>query len=671
MMNLHSTRKVCYLRHHPVLIATTIAILVAALLPLSGCGIGGRHSSQTSPIAGNRAIGSIGFSVKWPEQTRLVPDVANSIVVTVTQNGNPVATKTINRPTDFPPVPVNVLFADLLVGPDKNNQIVYTVTATAFPQLGGGGVAQATATVTKGLSADKPSDSVPVTMKSTITKLSIVPLRGPVMRVNETRSFTATGFDAAGNMVLMSPSKITWAVTNTTIGRFASATGNPNNFEARSLGRTTITATDTESGKTTEVPDIAEVVTTNTLGLANSGWGKFHGNAQGTGAATGGPVLDFNPVGRILGSAGNGIELSSPVIGGNGSIYVGSLDGKLYAFTSGGALKWTFDTGAEIQGSPLVSADGTIYVGSTNGNLNALTDNGSSVSQTWPTQNLGTTIFGSPNMDKRSYLYVCSDKVLKKIDGLTGFPVWEFDLGTSAQTSPALNAAEDTLFICTVDGRLFAINNGGPQDGRAKWSAPFTTGFKNYSSSPAVGKSNGVETVYFGTVDEIGGGYLYAVDANTGAAAANWTTPFDGEAPIWTTPAVAADGKTVYFGTFDNVTGNKWSRVFAVDTASKTALWPLNVPDPADFSQSIPETFFSDGIISSPALSADGSRLYIGCYDGKVYGLNTTTGRVSWSHSVTPAGSSTPNNVDSSIAISSTGTLYVGTFNGQLHAISK
>jgi outer membrane protein assembly factor BamB len=671
MMNLHSTRKVCSLRHHPVLIATTIALLIAAVLPLSGCGIGGRRSSQTSPIAGNRAVGAIGFSVKWPEQTRLVPDAANSIVVTVTRDGNPVATKTINRPTDFPPVPVNVLFADLLVGPDPANAITYTVTATAFPQLGGGGVAQATGTKSIGLSADKPSDSVNVRMGSTITRLSITPLRGPVMRVGETRSFTATGFDASGNIVLMSPSKITWTVVDTAIGNFASSTGNPNNFGATSLGRTQIKATDTESGKTTEGADIAEVVTTSTLGLASSGWGKFHANAQGTGLATQGATLDANPVSRWVANAGSGIELSSPVIGGNGSIYVGSLDGKLYAFTSGGAPKWTFDTGAEIQGSPLVSADGTVYVGSTNGTIYALSDNGGSATVIWQ-QNLGTTIFGSLNMDKRSYLYVCSDKVLHKIDGLTGFAVWAFDLGTNAQTAPALNSAEDAVFISTVDGRLLAINNGGLQDGKAKWAAPFTTGFKNYSSSPVVGKNNGVETVYFGTVDEVGGGYLYAVDANSGTAPASWAAAFDAEAPVWTTPAVSADGKTVYFGTFDNVTGNKWSRVFAVDTASKVALWPLNnTPDPNDPNQTIPDTFFSDGLISSPALSADGTRLYIGCYDGKVYGLNTTTGMVAWSHSVTPAASSTPNNVDSSIAISSSGTLYVGTFNGQLHAISK
>ncbi|MFN9953662.1 MAG: PQQ-binding-like beta-propeller repeat protein, partial [bacterium] len=84
---------------------------------------------------------------------------------------------------------------------------------------------------------------------------------------------------------------------------------------------------------------------------------------------------------------------SSPAIGANGTIYVGSHDNKLYALSlsncplsadysgfsacgrrfnctqqqcesqdGGGALKWSFKTGGDINSSPAISADGTIYV---------------------------------------------------------------------------------------------------------------------------------------------------------------------------------------------------------------------------------------------------------------------------------------------------------------------
>ena len=67
---------------------------------------------------------------------------------------------------------------------------------------------------------------------------------------------------------------------------------------------------------------------------------------------------------------------SSPAIGADGTIYVGSEDDNLYALTdngTSGSLKWKYATGIVIESSPALGADGTIYVGSNDNNLYALT----------------------------------------------------------------------------------------------------------------------------------------------------------------------------------------------------------------------------------------------------------------------------------------------------------
>ena len=53
----------------------------------------------------------------------------------------------------------------------------------------------------------------------------------------------------------------------------------------------------------------------------------------------------------------------------DGVVYVGSDDGKVYAFNaSTGATLWTAATGLAVESSPAVS-DGVVYVGSEDDNL--------------------------------------------------------------------------------------------------------------------------------------------------------------------------------------------------------------------------------------------------------------------------------------------------------------
>ena len=63
---------------------------------------------------------------------------------------------------------------------------------------------------------------------------------------------------------------------------------------------------------------------------------------------------------------------SSPAIGSDGTIYVGSDDYNLYAINSNGTLKWSYATGSWYNSSPAIGSDSTIYVGSDDGKLYAI-----------------------------------------------------------------------------------------------------------------------------------------------------------------------------------------------------------------------------------------------------------------------------------------------------------
>ena len=53
-------------------------------------------------------------------------------------------------------------------------------------------------------------------------------------------------------------------------------------------------------------------------------------------------------------------------------MFVGSDDAFLYALNPDGSLVWKFATGGAIDSSPAIGADGTVYVGSSDGKLYAI-----------------------------------------------------------------------------------------------------------------------------------------------------------------------------------------------------------------------------------------------------------------------------------------------------------
>ena len=77
---------------------------------------------------------------------------------------------------------------------------------------------------------------------------------------------------------------------------------------------------------------------------------------------------------------------SSPAIGSDGTVYVGSQDNKLYAINGKSGVKlWEFETGRDVGSSPAIGSDGTVYVGSDDKKLYAIkTDSKGLAKSPWP-----------------------------------------------------------------------------------------------------------------------------------------------------------------------------------------------------------------------------------------------------------------------------------------------
>jgi outer membrane protein assembly factor BamB len=144
---------------------------------------------------------------------------------------------------------------------------------------------------------------------------------------------------------------------------------------------------------------------------------------------------------------------SSPAIGQDGTVYVGSSNRKLYAFAPNGAERWTIDLGSEV-GSPAIGGDGTLYVGTLDGKLHALTPAGTlrwsyatgGAITTTPAINAGTVYVGS------------EDKRLHAVSVTTGTQRWAYAtqgaVGTPIVTSTG-------LYVGAADGRVYALTTTG------------------------------------------------------------------------------------------------------------------------------------------------------------------------------------------------------------------
>ena len=349
-------------------------------------------------------------------------------------------------------------------------------------------------------------------------------------------------------------------------------------------------------------------------------WPKFHHDKLQTGrsefstsANTGTLKWKFLTGGRVR---------SSPAIGADGTIYVGSDDRSLYALRPDGTPRWTVPTGGEVASSPAIGGD-VIYVGSADGSLYAVNADGS---LKWKLPLGGGAVYSSPAIADDGTVYIGTNAGSLHAVGSDGVQKWKLPLPTpgSIVTTPAI-APDGTIYVGAENPEFYAVT---PTSGMIKWT--FKRTGNPGTTSAAVGTDG---TVYVGAQD----GSLYALNPTDGTI--KWSLPTKNNI-VGSAPAIAADG-TIYIGSMDQ-------QVYAVDSTGMLK-WTFGV-------------LFANFRGSSPAIGSEGA-IYVGAENGTVYGINPDR-TTKWSFA-------TGDSVKSSPAIGADGTIYVGSDDRYVYALGS
>src|SRR3989304_5157328 len=214
--------------------------------------------------------------------------------------------------------------------------------------------------------------------------------------------------------------------------------------------------------------------------------------------STDGNLLSITPKGKVLWAfktangkllwsykTGASIMTSSPSIGKDNTIYIGSWDKHLHALNADGSAKWNFETENKIDASPAVG-EGTVYITDINGKLYAINLDGT---LEWRFD-LGGRTHSSPAIDTDETIYVGTQEGNLYAIAKDGALKWKFKTEKSITASPTVDA-NGVIYIGSWDGKLYAVNNDGP----LKWR---TTIGEPLLSSPAIDSKN---TLYVGCVD--------------------------------------------------------------------------------------------------------------------------------------------------------------------------
>jgi eukaryotic-like serine/threonine-protein kinase len=348
------------------------------------------------------------------------------------------------------------------------------------------------------------------------------------------------------------------------------------------------------------------------LTTASLAQNTFHGNIARTGVYEGAGPKQFGGI-KWTFKAGGPI-VTSPVVA-DGVVYIGALDGHLYAIDQQtGKEKWNFKSSMAIASSPAI-AGGTLYFVSSRGALAAL-DLATGKPQ-WvfsteyerkfeaknlhgypsPAQTIPDAwdiFMSSPAVANGKVYFGSGDGNVYAVDAQSGVALWKFATKDVVHASPAV--ANGLVYIGSWDSYLYALD---ADTGLEKWSFksgedPIIHNQVGFQSSPAVDG----ETVYVGCRDA----HVYALDALTGKK--KWDYPTN-KSWVIGTPAVR-DG-VVYVGTSDS------SRFMALDAANGRLRW--------DF----PAKAY---MFSSAALAGD--LAYIGDHNGHLYAVDLKTGKLAW-----------------------------------------
>jgi outer membrane protein assembly factor BamB len=329
-----------------------------------------------------------------------------------------------------------------------------------------------------------------------------------------------------------------------------------------------------------------------------SPWPKFRGDAFQDGAgtvhakATGGAFWAFQ--------TGKGV-FSSPVVGADGTVYVGSADRTFYAINPDGTLKWKLLTGEIIDSAALLDDRGHVYFGSGDSKLRALDAQTGSVLWTMqaddPSVNQAFINWfeGNVGIGPGGDLYVPNDNFfVYAVDRDTGAAKWKLRMPDQTWSLPAVDPASGALFVgnnnmvALLGDNTFCVT----PDGHVSWS---TVSMGTVAASPMLTKAG---DAVVGSFD----GYVYDYAQADGAVRWKFAT----RDHVYASAAREPDG-TIVAASADGT-------IYGLDPATGAQKWAFDTPEP---------------IRASPSIDADGN-VYFGDGDGRLYVLGPD-GKLRWS----------------------------------------
>jgi outer membrane protein assembly factor BamB len=300
---------------------------------------------------------------------------------------------------------------------------------------------------------------------------------------------------------------------------------------------------------------------------------------------------------------------TTPAIAPDGTIYIGSNEGYLFALDpSGGQLKWKYNAGYPLQSSPILDMSGSIYFGAGN-KVYAIGDGEFEGYPKWLTPfATNANVNSSPALGTNGYLYFGSDDgYVYSVDSFTGSLIWSFDAsGNTGGVHPIYTSASidssDNVIIGTgsyMNGVLYYLDG---LTGIPIWSNDYSV-ITNTLTGPFYNTVaiNG-DTIYLSTI-----AYVYAIDRLTGTK--KWY--YYNTNCYYTSPVIDANGKLIFASIKAKTIGgfNKNGGILHSLTdngSSFTENWAIQVCSP--------------GRLAPPVLGDDGT-IYISGTSNKIYAI--------------------------------------------------
>ncbi|MBI5502638.1 MAG: PQQ-like beta-propeller repeat protein [Deltaproteobacteria bacterium] len=189
---------------------------------------------------------------------------------------------------------------------------------------------------------------------------------------------------------------------------------------------------------------------------------------------------------------------SSPALLPDGTVVVGSQDDKVWALRPAGAVRWTYDTAADVDGTPAVDElREAIYVGGDDGKVHAISFGGK---RRW-TVDAGGFVRSGVAVDAEGRVYVTTFGPVARlmaIDGEGGWVRWTVDAGTGPtaeygiRSSPVVDP-EGVVLFGAPGGFVRAVTS----EGEELWTFRVPD---DVDGGPILGDDG---TVYFGCDDGV------------------------------------------------------------------------------------------------------------------------------------------------------------------------